>query len=248
MTDLRKAARQALWALQYHVEMTWPIDRTSEAIFNLRAALTEPVEPVPQPGVWMHPWPPVKAQQQAGSWQDGVLEGHLRERERWLAQEQAEPKGGGRLPPPLQAEPDLSLCPQCNGPADNGHDRSIPPHPYLCTKCMAEMPQPSYNATVVDDAHPNGIPLEQWQNKPVQKPVAWRYQDARGNYRYRGYVAGFDVEYAILKPVPLFTAPPQRKPLTDEEIYDMYNEPRSDAEMVAFARAVEAAHGIKERV
>ena len=61
-----------------------------------------------------------------------------------LAQ-QAEPKGGGRLPPPLQAE-----------------------------------------------------------------PVAWRYQDARGNYRYRGYVAGFDVEYAILKPVPLFTAPPQR--------------------------------------
>ena len=76
-------------------------------------------------------------------------------------------EGGGNLPPPLQAEPDLSLCPQCNGPADNGHDRSIPPSPYLCTKCMAEMPQPSYNATVVDDAHPNGIPLEQWQNKPV---------------------------------------------------------------------------------
>ena len=37
-----------------------------------------------------------------------------------------------------QAEPDLSRCPQCNGPADNGHDRSIPPNPYLCTKCMAE--------------------------------------------------------------------------------------------------------------
>ena len=32
---------------------------------------------------------------------------------------------------------------------------------------MAELPQPSYNVTVVDDAHPNGIPLEQWQNKPV---------------------------------------------------------------------------------
>jgi hypothetical protein len=109
------------------------------------------------------------AQQQAGSWQDGVLEGHLRERERWLAQEQAEPRGGCNLPP-LQAEPDLSRCPQCNGPADNGHDRSIPPHPYLCTKCMAELPQPSYNVTVVDDAHPNGIPLEQWQNKPA----AWR--------------------------------------------------------------------------
>ena len=38
----------------------------------------------------------------------------------------------------------------------------------------------------------------------------------------------------------------QRKPLTDDEIYGMYNEPRSDAEMVEFARAIEAAHGIKE--
>jgi hypothetical protein len=43
-----------------------------------------------------------------------------------------------------------------------------------------------------------------------------------------------------------YTTPPQRKPLTDEQIYDMYNEPRSDAEMIAFARAIEAAHGIKE--
>ena len=42
MTDLRTAAQQALFALQYHVEMTWPVDRTSEAIFNLRAALAEP--------------------------------------------------------------------------------------------------------------------------------------------------------------------------------------------------------------
>jgi hypothetical protein len=42
------------------------------------------------------------------------------------------------------------------------------------------------------------------------KPVAWRYEDARGHYRYRGFVPGFDVEYAILKPVPLYTraAPP----------------------------------------
>lgn len=38
---------------------------------------------------------------------------------------------------------------------------------------------------------------------------------------------------------------PQRKPLTDEQIMEMYNEPRSDAEMLEFARAIEAAHGIK---
>ena len=167
-----------------------------------------------------------------------------------------------------RAEPDLSLCPQCNGPADNGHDRSIPPSPYLCTKCMAEMPQPSYNVTVVDDAHPNGIPLEQWQNKPVQKPVAWSGYDLDGMVEAFSRVieAHHSSKHPFHNPIDMdakmalrilrgfipsmkaYAATPQRKPLTEEEIYDMYNEPRSDAEMVAFARAVEAAHGIKERV
>ncbi len=86
-----------------------------------------------------------------------------------LAQEQAE----------RVQEPDLSRCPQCNGPADNGHDRSIPPNPYLCTRCMAE--------------------------------------------------------------------PPQRKPLTEEEIYKMYNEFWRSTEAVDFARAIERAHGIGEQ-
>ncbi len=39
------------------------------------------------------------------------------------------------------------------------------------------------------------------------QPVAWRYQDSNGNYRYRGFVEGFDREYAILKPIPLYTHP-----------------------------------------
>lgn len=30
---------------------------------------------------------------------------------------------------------DLSTCPRCGGPADNGHDRCVPPSPYLCTRC-----------------------------------------------------------------------------------------------------------------
>jgi hypothetical protein len=52
------------------------------------------------------------------------------------------------------------------------------------------------------------------------EPVAWRYLDSRGNYRYRGYVPDFDVEYAILKPEPLYFAQPQRTwvGLTDEDI------------------------------
>ena len=32
-------------------------------------------------------------------------------------------------------EPDLSKCPNCGGPADNGNDRCVPPNAYNCTKC-----------------------------------------------------------------------------------------------------------------
>lgn len=47
------------------------------------------------------------------------------------------------------------------------------------------------------------------------EPVAWRYQDARGHYRYRGYVPRFDKDYALLKPIPLYTSPqPVREPLS----------------------------------
>ena len=41
----------------------------------------------------------------------------------------------------------------------------------------------------------------------------------------------------------LVSTPPASKPwvrLSTDEIYDMYNEPQSDAEMVEFARAIEA--------
>ncbi len=30
---------------------------------------------------------------------------------------------------------DIDKCPQCGGHADNGHDRELPPNPYVCTKC-----------------------------------------------------------------------------------------------------------------
>jgi len=30
---------------------------------------------------------------------------------------------------------DIGVCPECGGPADNGHDRCYPPNPYVCTKC-----------------------------------------------------------------------------------------------------------------
>ena len=33
----------------------------------------------------------------------------------------------------------LYECPECGGPADNGHDRCWPPSPYFCKKCTAEV-------------------------------------------------------------------------------------------------------------
>ena len=86
--------------------------------------------------------------------------------------------------------------------------------------------------------------------QPEQKPVAWMFQhEETGRMMFvetQQLEWGFEKGNPRLKKIrPVYTTPPQRKPLTDEEIYDMYNEPRSDAEMIAFARAIEAAHGIK---
>jgi hypothetical protein len=47
--------------------------------------------------------------------------------------------------------------------------------------------------------------------------------------------------------IALYTAPPQRKPLSNEELDRLWREPMSaDWEHREFARAVERAHGIKE--
>ena len=92
-------------------------------------------------------------------------------------------------------------------------------------------------------------------SKPEQEPVAWRTFDGEGDYDYRNYDMNenYADEWNKTHPKhkgwgePLYTAlPTQRKPLTDDQIMEMYNEPRSDAEMIEFARAIEAAHGIKE--
>lgn len=48
MKDLQKLAQMALDALLYHVEMTRPIQKTSDAIVELRAAIATPHAPTAQ--------------------------------------------------------------------------------------------------------------------------------------------------------------------------------------------------------
>jgi hypothetical protein len=74
-----------------------------------------------------------------------------------------------------------------------------------------------------------------------QKPVAWQWLNTahfRKNLPANAESGAWN---------PLYTAPPRREwqRLTNEEIYPLYNEPRSDAEMLEFARAVEQA--LKEK-
>jgi hypothetical protein len=86
------------------------------------------------------------------------------------------------------------------------------------------------------------------KNEPVALAWAEGYQmgiaDERTSEANIG-IAGFNAKVEPARENPYVTTPPQRKPLTDDQIYEMYNEPRSDAEMLEFARAIEAAHGIK---
>lgn len=82
---------------------------------------------------------------------------------------------------PVQ-EPDLSRCPQCGGPADNGHDRSIPPTPYWCTKCMVEPVPDSKHATIA----------EWWADKQRKPPATIDEIFDRMNKAPKGVFYGHD--------------------------------------------------------
>jgi hypothetical protein len=78
------------------------------------------------------------------------------------------------------------------------------------------------------------------QPAPVQEPVAWMYGCVG---RGRMYAEELDDPAAGWQ--PLYTTPPaaQRQPLTDEKINEIAAQGYS--RWVEFARAIEAAHGIK---
>ena len=81
--------------------------------------------------------------------------------------------------------------------------------------------------------------------QPEQEPVAWAMLHDNGHFIdaiHPDEHLRVESEYTH----PLYTTPPQRKPLSDEEIEDLYFDKFSMGELKAFARAIEAAHGIKE--
>ncbi len=82
--------------------------------------------------------------------------------------------------------------------------------------------------------------------QPEQEPVAWSCKNmivefwTTDEYQAkRKAEQGYQVS-------PLYTTPPQRKPLTDEQLIDLWPSLIMHQHTYAFARAIEAAHGIKE--
>lgn len=75
------------------------------------------------------------------------------------------------------------------------------------------------------------------------QPVAYGYRDARGNIRLLNHYE------TKMDRIPLYTSPPQRQPLTDEEIAAILSQSAGvDLKLnggdLLFARAIERAHGI----
>jgi hypothetical protein len=88
--------------------------------------------------------------------------------------------------------------------------------------------------------------------EPEQEPVAWRYELATAIFEsgeYSGWRCTISEkepcapENSIRNLQPLYTHPPQRKPLTDEEMKRVCAETFSYDPYV-IARAIERAHGI----
>lgn len=87
--------------------------------------------------------------------------------------------------------------------------------------------------------------------EPVQEPFCYVYEYDSPYGLHREF---YPREYNGMKPsrtVPLYTAPPPRKPLTDEKVCDLWSwsmtteaERTATTQQHAFARAIERAHGI----
>ena len=149
-------------------------------------------------------------------------------------------------------------------PESPEHRYAKPGHCEDCGRTLVRAQQAEQEPCSTDPRAPHGFDrtashtagryvceCEHWQAEPVQEPVAWMQVLADGYKCVTGN--------PIPDWTPLYTAPPRQKPLTQEEIpalaekawkpsvyYDAAALLGTDG-LVALVRAVEQAHGIKER-
>ena len=116
------------------------------------------------------------------------------------------------------------------------------PERHFCERCGKRLSQ--------DGIHTCTPPQ---QAEPVE-PVAWMFELAR-NFNLEGY-GGWEKRITEYRPntpegsvrnvTPLYTAPPQRAPLTEEEIIDAteHIDTSRNGYFIHIARAIERAHKI----
>ena len=85
--------------------------------------------------------------------------------------------------------------------------------------------------------------MEKLLAQPEQEPLAWISTGTARMIHWTADKPAYGDDW-----VPLYTAPPQRKPLTDEDIERIVREARVGEHGIGYtiARTIEAAHGIKE--
>ena len=85
--------------------------------------------------------------------------------------------------------------------------------------------------------------MEKLLAQPEQEPLAWISTGTARMIHWTADKPAYGDDW-----VPLYTAPPQRKPLTDEDIERIVREARVGEHGIGYtiARAIEAAHNLKE--
>ena len=86
------------------------------------------------------------------------------------------------------------------------------------------------------------------QPESEQEPVAWMYERQAGDFTARTLSVGFEENFDGIT-TPLYTSPPTRKPLSDDEMDNLYYIAAQHYKHTAikqFGRLIEKAHGIGE--
>ena len=79
-----------------------------------------------------------------------------------------------------------------------------------------------------------------------QEPYCWTWDVWVSGGKWRAEYGWEKPTEKVVNLQPLYTSPPQRKPLTDEEIGAILEDVNAyGTRLYTFARAIEAAHGIK---
>ena len=242
MTTLRTAAQQALEAWDGG-EIKW-FKRAYTVMENLRSALAEPSdstkpvvesetasEPVQEPvaSAGLGPLPEPAQPAEPEGYMPGCLWPLPATPDYYTAEQMRE------YALRAQAEPQEPDSPErrCGGPGCDMKCCQPVQEPQGCDHCN----HPLYAAT---KCRVCGRVTE-----PAQEPVAWRYwKDKFACWEYSDTRLEFPAVPAGTKMYPLYADPLQRKPLTEDEIDNIWDSEKAFADIYAITRAIERAHGI----